>query len=189
MHEVIGRLRGRAEPRADILDRLRDLMGPRVRLHWVPMTRDGDGAWMLCERTAEPGYRACGAAILARYRAAGKPVPEALWYAAECMQDGDHTVATYTEAQFGTDWMFAELARNEAEAKAMKDAIFSAQRQAEQDAIDLECRNNPEFAAEWMTRNAPEAAEAIDAVTDRMYPRLTGAVSRTVLTQLETTDG
>lgn len=185
MHEVLGRLRGKAAPRADILDRLRALMGPHVRVHWVPVTRDGDGAWMLCERTGEPGYRWVGAAILARYRAAGKPVPEALWYAAECMQDGDHTIATYTDPQFGTDWMFAELARNEAEAKGMKDAILSAQRQAERDAIDAECKQNPEFAAEWMRRNAPEAAAAVDEVTDRVYPRLKGAVTRTVLTDLE----
>lgn len=185
MHECVGRLRGKAEPRPDILDRLRALMGPRLRVSWVPLTRDGDGAWMLCERTGEPGYRWCGAAILNRYRQAGQPVPEALWYAAECMQDGDHTIATYTEAQFGTDWMFAELARNEAEARAMRQAILSAQQQAERDAIDAECRQNPEFAAEWMQRYAPEAAEAVDEVTERLYPRLKGAVSRTVLSNVE----
>lgn len=185
MHEICGRLRGRDAPSEAVLDRLRALMGPRVRVSWVPVTRDGDGVWMLTERVGEPWYRACGRAILDRYAAEGVAPSAAVWYAAECMLDGDHTIATYTDQQFGTDWMFAELAQNEANVRPLLAAIAAAQRATERTSIAAECAANPDFASAWLAEHQPATNEAIDAVTDRWYDRVVGKVSSPVLSNLE----
>lgn len=191
MHEVLGRLRGQTPPRDEVLDRLRALMGPRVRLHWAPAYDGRGGTWVLAERVGEEGYRACGAAIAARYRKAGQPLPIEIGLGVEMMLDGDHVVATYDPARFGTDWMFQDLAKNEREARAMKAAIFSAQRAAERRVIEAEMAENPAFASEWLARVHPEANTAIDALTDELYDRhhLSGAVSVPVTTSLEAYDG
>ena len=187
MHDLLGRLRGQTAPPDAVLDRLRDLMGPRVRLHWAPAYDGRGGVWVLAERVGEPGYRACGAAILERYRRAGQPVPVEIGLGVEMMLDGDHVVATYDATRFGTDWMFQDLAKHEREARAMKQAIFSAQRASERRAIEAEQAQNPAFAAAWFAREHPEANAAVDALTDDVYDRyhLSGAVSVPVATSLE----
>ena len=186
MDDIVGRLRGQTAPSPDVLRRLRDLMGPRVRLHWVPAYGDRGAVWMLAERVGEEGYRACGAAIAQRYRDAGQAMPLDMGLGVELMLDGDHVVATYPPAQFGTDWMFQDLARNEREAKAMKAQVFSAQRAAERRALEQEMAVNPAFAAEWLAREHPEADHAIDALTDELFDthHLSGAVSVPVTTSL-----
>ena len=124
-HAALGNLRGRAAPSDLTLDRLQ-AMNPTFRLHWHPWF-DGHWYWLVTNAVASEIYRATG-----RYRrerldlelraeATAAGVAPSLWQntdrwratvaGCELMERGEYMVRRFTEAEFGSDFMFDELVK------------------------------------------------------------------------------
>lgn len=112
MHHGLGRLRGKTPPADHILDRLVGIC-PTFKAHWQPWAEDGKHYWFIANHVGTPIYRATGQHCFQRLeqhaRATGKPADPGLIAGAELMMDGGYIVRWFTDAQFGTEWMFQEL--------------------------------------------------------------------------------
>lgn len=156
LDQMVGRLRGHGRPSDEILQRLED-MNPRLRVSWTPPVAGVQPAfWWLHEvRPHSRGdelRRKAGAARLSRIR--GWPIKMQLqrvadeWQAEEWM-DGLYDVGRYTEQEFGTEKMFAELTLAH-QIMANTDRGAAVLMQQEQQAwsdVEFEQSVNLEFAA------------------------------------------
>lgn len=151
-HQLIGRLRGKAAPRHDVLRRLQG-MNPRFRVHWLPEAADGLPYWAIMEHRPDPAWQAVGRYRLDRYAALAAHLNDRsvltarIQYECEQIMDGDHLVALYPDEGFGTEWMFADLAQGEQAAKAQYEQVLAAQRLSQKRDIESEMEANAEFCA------------------------------------------
>lgn len=157
-HKAIARLRGRAEPRQDILDRILEI-NPTYRVSWLPEgvhQKDHQGKdyfrpamWRIYELNENPIRRAAGFARLQRFEKWEKAKQAeniGLVYDAQDWMDGLHLVAEYSEQFFGNEQMFDDLKRYELELAPFRGDVKKAQDDdANRDALD-EVDVNPEFA-------------------------------------------
>lgn len=127
-HRMVGRLRGRGEPPASVLDRL-EAINPAWRVHWTPWY-DDQWYWLIGNEVGSAILRATGRERLARLTALAmedggaqrdRVLHPAHIAGCELMADGQWIVRRYTEAQFGTDWMFADLAQVRANMEHLSD--------------------------------------------------------------------
>lgn len=170
-HKAIARLRGRGEPRAEILDRILAI-NPGFRVSWLPEgvpQKDHLGKdyqrpamWRVYEVNEHPIRRAAGFARLQRFEKWEQEKQKeniGLVYDAQDWMDGLHLVAEYSEQFFGTEKMFDDLKRFEAELAPFRGDVKQAQdADGDRDAED-EVDANPAFsemvretAKEWYNR-------------------------------------
>lgn len=183
-HKALGRLRGRGEPRHDILDRILDV-NRNYRVSWLPAglpqtDHTGKGyqrpaMWRVHEHREQPIRQAAGKARVQRFYGMEQVKQDehiGLLWDAEDWMDGLHLVAEYSESFFGTERMFDDLKRFEKELAESREAVLKAQdddadRQAEEE-FDV----NPAYA-ELVRENAKE-----------WYNRIKGNTSVAVTTPL-----
>lgn len=169
-HQAIGRLRGRPEPREDILDRVLQIH-PDFRVYYSPqMVGPGYDRWgklkvkPACwviyqfQQTAASNLRQqAGRYMLARIRRTIEAAEKAgdtsklerintgLTEKAEEMIDLVHWVADYPEEMFGTERMFQELYEAVRDYKKNQQEIELALARAEREEIDGEVDQNEVF--------------------------------------------
>lgn len=171
MHAAIGRLRGKAPPSDDVLDRLVAL-NPRFHVSWLPPHSDWcGGLWAIYDRRGDHLWRAAGKARLDRYeREAPGKVSAELVYSCESIMDGDHMVSTFDDQQFGSDAMFRSLHEGEEAIRGILDKLEASLQDKEQHIIQSEYATNEQFR------------EAVDS----LYPDFRNAlVERVVVAQPE----
>jgi hypothetical protein len=175
-HTAIARLRGRAEPREDILDRLLQI-NPKFRVSWLPpgapqIDHEGQeyarpAMWRVYEVNENPMRRAAGYARRQRFDRWGESKEGqerqaknmGILYDAEDWMDGLHLIGEFSEEFFGTERMFESLKQGEIEIAPFRDSVKEAQdNDSDTDALD-EMDANPEFtdlvretAKEWYNR-------------------------------------
>lgn len=162
-HAAIGRLRGRAEPRQDILDRLLEIH-PAFRVYWSPESHgpgyDEDGKlrvkpgfWEIHQYSPSPLRKEAGHAMLARLRALFDRKSESakeqlnlgtIEYA-EQMIDQVHYVWAVPEAMFGQDMMFEELRDIVAQTRRVQQEMEAELKRAEARQVMQEGEDNPAF--------------------------------------------
>lgn len=152
-HNAIARLRGRAEPREEILNRLLDI-NPNFRVGWIPEGREIDGVqrpalWRIYEFTDHPMRRSAGHARFVRYERMS-PAKQAenpgLVYQAEEALDGLNLVMDCLEEEFGTDAMFQALQQAERDLAPLRGEVKKAQDTQADDEIVEEMDANPEYS-------------------------------------------
>ena len=151
MHPALNRLRGRAAPRDDILDRLLRI-NPRFRVNWAPPSGGRPGFWEIHEYRQDHRTelrRKAGAARRARFLKQdhgplqrGNP---GVLRQAEDWIDGLHFVAAFPEEQWGGDWMFRELGESEQLVQTELAALDRAIAAQARDDVEEERSANPEF--------------------------------------------
>lgn len=146
-HPNLGQLRGgKPCPAITVLDRLRD-MDPRWRVSWRPGSDTKPGLWILSEFSASPLYREAGLARRKRYLkedGVGKLTPD-LWYGIEDQIDGLHYVASFTDEQFGTEWMFHVLRQDQHNLTSLRAQLDLEQWRKEHRAVEQEQAENAAF--------------------------------------------
>lgn len=153
-HPCVGLLRGRAEPRRNILDRIREV-NPSYRVCWVPPGCEVNnqaivrpGLWRIYEYMEHPMRQMAGGARLARFSQMShekRSLNPGLVYDAQASKEGLNYIADYVEEAFGTDAMFVELRTSEQNLAAHRSTVRKAQWQ-QGDAETLEEMNvNPQF--------------------------------------------
>lgn len=154
-HPALGRLRGQTAPSAAVLDRLLGIK-PTFRVSWAPPSQQRPGLWEIYEYSPNPLRAEAGWYFeqrLARIYRRADQLPAAerakldlgLWRNAQAMIDQVHFVAAYTHEQFGTDFMFRDLAEGEALLKDKVRELDSAMRADEQRQVLAEIAVNPEL--------------------------------------------
>lgn len=149
MHKCIGRLRGRAAPSDNWLDRLEALY-PEARIHWAPAFQEFGRTvprWIIANHTGSHVYRTLGAAMWQRVMALppDERAPEVV-YGAELMMDGGHVLRTYPpEAmEYEQDAVLRDLQEMRLSlADVSADLLKQAERKQTADRLALELRVNP----------------------------------------------
>lgn len=143
-HRALGRLRGKAEPREDILDRI-SAIRPTFRVHWHPW-EDGRDYWLIANHVGTSVMRDMGRHALDRFLAQPDPKPFDI-AGAELLMDGGYVVRRFTEEEFGTDYMVARLQSS--------DEILARAEREEAEAVKLrQLKTEWQLATDERLRNA-----------------------------------
>lgn len=156
-HRAIARLRGRAEPREDILNRILEI-NPSFRVGWIPpgipIEKDGEtyqrpAIWRIYEFRPNELRQAAAHASYRRFlgwlpeKQAQNP---GLVFDLEDRVDCLHLVAEFSEDYFGQDRMFEDLKQTERDLAPYRDDMRLAQQQDAQREVEEEMDVNPEFS-------------------------------------------
>lgn len=153
MHRAIGRLRGKAEPREDILDRLL-VINPNYRVYWALPTPRRPGYWEIHEHRPNPARAAAGHHRLRRWEEMERKAITVADKArinfgiprdCESMIDQVHYVAAYTDEQFGQDFMFVELREGEQNLRAVLAQMEREYQKQEAGEVLEEADEDPAF--------------------------------------------
>lgn len=170
---MLGRLRGKTAPRAELVDRLHRIH-PEWRLHWFPATTShGDPRWVLASHVQDAGsdyYREMGRWRLRRLEETRPEVfiEEPITpYGCELMIDGGVILGMYEDQELGTDEWWAQVeAMRRLEGKIPE--LAQREVEAKYKSVSEEVTANDDYCAYWWDRVEADpklkaAAELMDA--------------------------
>jgi len=146
VNDAIGRMRGHIEPTDEFLRRLTDI-NPGFRVHWYPAWGVRPGFYVIAEHRDDPLFQSAGLARYKRWKDRDDLLetdPRPMWDV-ELMIDGGHVVGTWGRDGFGSEAMIFDLQKTEFELRGQQASIAKGQRDATQQFVENEARQNAEY--------------------------------------------